>query len=294
MSLYNARFSHDLYVGDLVALEFLTAVQAEEGERTYGNTTAVGDFAYATNATPAEMIAAAKLFWTDGVAPIGTTTAVSGISASTPREYYDGYPGMGTWGGSPSPGTGTWQYTSSTYITGRNFALGCRGWFAQAGYDTTLAAIYAWLRASTSNATYETATTTSSQQLYALETGTYDPNVALATLIDVATNTNASSRYDLATVGLMAPIQSARDVGSFATAKETVSKPLRFAYHGRDSARFYRASLRGKTGLGYQVQFTETVSSASRRVYDVLAAAIIGLAYRESPTIFTSRDHVEE
>lgn len=288
MSEFTARFDHDLYPGDLVALEFLAAAEEQEGDLTYGDATAVGSMSYATAATLSEMVAEATAFWTTGVA------SVTGFSASTPREYYDGFT-------SASEGTGTWQYYetsgSISRISGANFAKALRGWFASAGYDAKVAEIYTWLMGATSNTSYEPTASTHNYTLYAGQLGTYDPaRNCLTTTIDVLSgsttvNRNGSSLYDWRTLGLLAQVHSAQAQASFGAAKRRVSEEHRFAYHGVESNRHYRLSLLGKSGLSYQVSYTESVLSGSRRVYDVVAAAMVGLAYREAPKIYTVLDN---
>lgn len=297
MSDFEIRFSHDLYPGDLICLEFLTEAVAQDGDASYGDSTVVGDFSYATNGLTSAMITSAQAFWTTGVIDSGTATVIGGFSESTPREYFDGY--ISDSGG----GTGAWQYalvsSGMSKITGLNFAMGVRGWYAASGYDTTVSAIYSWLMASTSNSTYETADGTGNQALYLAQTGTYDPNVALSTYIDVlsgstAVNKNGSSLYDWGTYGVLSKIQSSRNMSAFKDAKSLVSTYRRRAYSGAsgDAQRFDKPSLRGKSGLGYQMAFTETVEGGTRRVYDTVRAAMMGLGYREAPFIYTMTDNV--
>lgn len=283
MSVYDLTLDHDLYPGDLIAMEFLTAVIAEEGTRTYGDDAAVGDFTERTDATTATMLAEAKAFWQDGVRNAGEADATVGFSSTTPREYFDCFISDGT-------GTGTWQYATGTSLTGMNWALGLRGWYATYGYDTKAADIYTWLMGASSNASYETGASTLARVWYAAETGTYNPKRALSTYI-LATQKNGSALYDWATFGLLSGIHSARDYSSFTDAKREVSTSKRYAYDGVASAKHFRLNLRGKGGLSGQVQYTETILGAARRVYDAVAAAMIGLAYRVSPKIHVVKDH---
>lgn len=292
MSSYDVTLDHDLYPGDLVALEFLVAALAEEGDTTYGDTTVVGDFSFSTDAPLSTMRTEAEAFWTAGVADAGSATATVGFGSTTPYEYFDCFISDGT-------GTGTWQYATTSggvsTITGRNFALALRGWYASSGYDAKATDVYTWLLDADSNTAYTTPAGTRNSTLFAGKTGDYDPTLALTTYIDVvaastAVNRNGSDLYDWATLGLLAALRAGA-ASDMTEAKRQVSLYRRYAYSGVDDARMYRVSLRGKSGLSGQVSFTETILGASRRVYDALAAAMVGLVYREDPKIFVVRDH---
>jgi hypothetical protein len=286
MSIYQISFDHDLYPGDLIALEFLKELQAQDGDITLGDTAAGGDFAEATNATISSMVSSAKSFWETGVAETVGGAPLTGLSATTPREFYDGF-------GSAGGGTGTWQYSNSptnTQITGQNFAKALRGLFAEGGFTTLVSAVWNWLMAATSNTAFHTPASARNQSISQAQTGTYNPKLALTTSL-LVTNQNATSLYDWATLGIMAAVQSNRDLTNFVIAKRQASTRQRLAYSGKDAQTLYSISIRGKTGLSFQVSFTETILGASRRVFDLTAAAIIGLAYRENPKIFSTKDH---
>lgn len=289
MSIYNVTYDHDLYPGDLVCLEFLDALLAQEGDITLGDTTAVGAFAQATDASISTMKAAALAFWSTGVADSGSTTAVSGLSASTPREYFDGYyngPG----------GTGTWQFDSTDsggkYVTGLNFAKALRGLYDSYGYSTLVASLWTWLAAFTSNSAHETTAGLGNQAAGLATTGDYDPANALATKLRVQTaagttaSDNGSELYDWATVGLLGPLRAARDASNFTEAKRAMSRPRRRAYSGIAAQTMDLPTLRGRSGLSFQMAFSETILSASRKVYDVVSAAMSALSYREQPKIY--------
>lgn len=284
MSLYDVVYDHDLYPGDLVALEFVKAALALEGDATYGDAEAVGQFVEATDAALSVMLSQAQAFWTGGA------DDTVGWSAAAPYEYFDCF--ISDSGG----GTGEWQYATTvggaSTITGRNYALGLRGWYAVNGYDSTASGVYRWLIAATSNAAFETLADTPPAVVYATTTGTYDPRLALATYIDAPRNRNASALYDWATVGLLGPLRAANGF-DLTESKRQASRLRQQDYAGVLSAKFHRVSLRGKSGLTYQVAFTETVEGSSRRVYDATAAAMVGLVYREAPVIFIQRDHPE-
>lgn len=296
MSVYPVTLDHDLYPGDLVALEFLEAAIAEDGDLTYGDDSAVGDFESATSAPTSTMMAQAKAFWEAGVAEAAGGAAVKGFSTATPREYFDCF--ISDSGG----GTGTWQYYSSaggvSTITSQNYALALRGWYAVYGYDATVAATWAWLLAATSNVTFETSVTASKSQIAEGKTGTYAPGTCLATVIDVvsggaAVNRNGSDLYNWATVGLLAELRTAQDLANFRESKREASKMRRRNTAGTPGdERHEMPSLRGRTGLTFQTFFTETILSAARRVYDVVAAAMFGLSYRQEPKIHTVKDHM--
>jgi hypothetical protein len=277
---------HDLYAGDLIALEFIAAAQAQEGDITVGDDEPVGDFEFRTDATLSEMAAEAIAFWTTGIANAGSSTAITGLSTTTAREYFDCFISH------TDEGTGTWKYSDgSAEITGQNFAKALRGLYAQGGYTDLVSTIWAWLLSGASNTTYEPAADLPNRTLYKAATGEYDPTLALATELVASSASNSSNLYDWATMGLTAPLQSAQAGGAFTTAKETASSLRRREYDGVNAQRFDRVSLRGKTGLSLQVYFTESVEGRTARVYDAQAAAIIGTAYRLAPVIYATKDH---
>lgn len=295
MSDFSVRYDHDLYPGDLVALEFLEAASAEDGAgATYGDSTAVGDFVTRTDGTLSAMVSSALEFWTSGKANAGSADAITGWSATTPREYFDCF--ISDSGG----GTGTWKFSSTdssgSYVTGQNFAKAARGWYANAGYDATLGAVWSWLMGFTSNAAYESASDLRTQAKSLGVSGSYDPTLALATALRVqdasgaAASDNGSSYYDWTTVGLTCELASAQQPQLFADSKRECAKPRPREHAGPNSSRSDEPFLRGKSGLSFQMAWTETVEGASRRVFDVYSAALFGLAIRQSPKIYQVTD----
>ncbi len=289
MSIYTVGYDQDLYPGDLVVLEFLDALATQEGNITLGDTTSVGPFAYATDASISTMKSDALAFWTTGIADAGTSTAITGLSTSTPREYFDCFINGGG-------GTGTWQFestdTDGKYVTGQNYAKALRGLFDAYGYSTQVQALWTWLLGFSSNPAHESPATGTSQTISQATTGDYDPTLTLTTKLrvqtaaGVAASTNGGQLYDWAIVGLLGPLRAAYDSGNFREAKRAMSKARRRAYSGLMAQTLWRPYLRGKTGLSFQVSFTETIEGSSRRVFDTTAAAMAGLAYREQPKIY--------
>lgn len=283
--LISTTFDHKFYPGDMVGLTFLTALQAAEGAATYGNTTAVGEFAQATDATNATMRSEATAFWTTGVPDAGSTTAKTGLSSTTPFEFFEAFR-------SSAAAAGTWRYAdgagqTGTTVTGLNWAKGLRAL-------PTFTGVWDYLVAFTSNSTYETADDTAPQAVAAALTGTYDPTLALATTLIVSgTNAskNGSSRYDWATTGLMAEIQTTRGASGLGNAKAEVARPRRrYVDPTPRASRTDWLGLRGQSGLDFQVSFTDTVEGASRQVIDVLRAAMLMNAYRYTPQTWNLPD----
>lgn len=298
MATITPLFDHDLYPGDLCALEFIRAVTAEEGDATYGDATAVGSMSFPTSSTLSNMVDEAQAFWETGIRNATGTTAITGFSATTPREFYDGYPGLGTIGAVIDPGTGAWVYSTGTSVTGRNFALAVRGWFGQFGYDTRVQAVFEWLMAFTSNADFEHSDDEITEQhFYDARTGDFDPKICLAALMDTSSQENGSTEYDWACVGLMSEVLSAYQLAKFADAKRAAARPRRRRYRAKDDKQALSPSIRGKSGLAFQIGTAETLtvdgaSYTSRIALDVVRMAQFGLAYRENPVIYqVSENH---
>lgn len=272
------RMNHFLRPDDLISLRFLKTIQDYEGDLPVGDTTAVGSFSFPTISTISGMRTAAKTFWQTGVAETVGGTPITGLSATTPREYYAGFNSDGLGGG-----TGTWKLLGSL-ITGANFAKALNGLFYDSGFSA-ISTIYNWLMAGMSNPAFEN-TSNRNQVIYLANTGVYNPKLALATYL-TTTASNGTDQYDWSTQGLLAPIHAQQDLATAADSKRAVSKRYRRAYVGKDAQQMDFASLRGVSGLSFQM----SGASVSGILYDTQAAAIIGMSYRENPKIYSTRDH---
>jgi len=293
MSVHTVTLDHDLYPGDLIALEFLVAAKAQEGDITVGDTTAVGDFSERTDATISSMISEALAFWTTGLADAGGTDgAITGLSTTTPREYFDCFISH------TSDGTGTWRYadgaaSTGTTITSHNFALALRG-LAAAGQTTLGNAIFDWLMTFTSNSDYELPSEHHEQYRSKNLLGTYDPKTAPATILKVregsplaATKKNGSAVYALHALGLLASYYSSRQRASFDTTKNTLNDPKakRWENSERDNERLF-LPLQGECGLSMQPSYETPVPKSRKRAE---YAAQTGCIYRHEPKAFLGR-----
>lgn len=280
-------FDHLYYPGDMVGSTFISALVAALGGVTAGYGTATGEFAQATAGHTSVMLAEAAAFWTTGIPDTGTATAKTGLSASTPYEFFEAFH-------SGASANGVWRrlgdafdlnvYVYGPSISGLNWAKGLRAL-------PTFTTAYDYLMAFDSNAALETAATASPTTIAAATTGEYDPTLALATNLAVSGTyaaQNGSSRYDWATTGLMAAIQTTRNPARLQAAKDEIARPRRrYVDPTPRSGLTDWLGLRGQSGLDFQVSFTDTIAGADRQVIDVMRAAMVMGAYRHTPQAWT-------
>jgi hypothetical protein len=274
----STTFDHDYNQLDLVGLEFLALAQSIEGDVTVGDATAVGEYASATAAALSVMQADATVFWLTGVTEPGSTTDVTGFSSTTPKDYFDSFR-------SDAAASGYWAGTGTN---GQSWASSLRS-----AYNAGTAALKAqavtnwtWLMTFTSNPAYET-TATSPSAIAAAVTGTYDPKICLSTVVSTSNKYNDSSYYDWSCCGPMSVVQAAQDPASLRAAKEAVVVPQRrYDEPTPRSEQIDYVYLRGKSGLSYQVQFTD---NGTRR-YDCLAIASLMDVFRHQPQTFNLKD----
>ena len=259
---------------NFTALEFLYLLRTIAGEVTLGSATTTADFAVSRARTISTVILDAVTFWKVGAFDAATGTTYTGMSTTTPRERFNAYPTDKT----IDTGTGAWEYTTGTSVSGYTFARTVRG--LRAIGETTLAeALFDYLMTFTSASAYELATGYTEADRYAGAKGEYDPKGMLATQLNIPTLANSTSFYDLRTLGLMAPLYAARQAGTFAAVKNELNRP-RPRDVTRDAGRLHLGTL-AACGLAFQ-----PFSAAATRTASVTSAAMVGLAYRELPGTF--------
>jgi hypothetical protein len=177
-------------------------------------------------------------------------------------------------------GTGLWEYVDGdegTQISSQNFGQALSSLFNYEGASSQVTTISDWLRAFTSNPDFETPDNTSTAVLYRSTTGTYDPTICLATLLQVRdpddltdTKINASSLYDWGAFGLMSRIWASRNKGSFRTSRLYPLNTVQRFFDGNfnDGLTSDHVILRGLSGLTLQTAFaSDTVNPSSTGSY---------------------------
>jgi hypothetical protein len=288
--------THYYEPGCLIALEFLQAFKDVVGDETIGSSDIAGFFNSSRAALVSTAIAEAKTFWTTGPFDATRAAVTNGLSSTTPFEAFNSYPAATK---VYFTGTGSWEYQDGSQAAGTRlialeWAIGLRGLRA-AGADVT--ALFDWLMGFSSNATHELPADDDPSELrnYTDKTlwsgvkGTYDPKVALATLLRVresgaAVTKNDTATLDFAAVGALAALYSSRQQAKFATLKAELNEPRRRAYNLQPS--LYLGAM-GNSGLSFQ-PWTD-VSLIRWRV--VQYAAMAGLIYRQAPQAFMARGH---
>lgn len=214
----------------------LRMLEDVDGDATYGDATAVGDFAQATSSTLSACVAACVAWWANG-AQDGNGAVVVGFGSATPRDSY----------AVTTAGSSTWSTTGgqlgglSTVVQGFEYAAGLRGLWECVGYNAQVSALNVWLRGFTSEPINRVPATWNNDRKARSTLGTYDATLCLAEYLgvtDAAGSPIATDApegqfgdlppgYDWRTAGLLAPIQSSTDQGSLRRAKDEISKERR-------------------------------------------------------------------
>lgn len=294
------EFDHLYYPGDLIGLEFLNAFKTEAGDETIGSSTSTAPFNASRAALVSTAISEAKAFWADGAHDVTVGSVVTGLSSTTPREYFSAYPSdKGThW----DAGTGSWEFqdagaSTGTLVTSRGFAVALRAIHAVDGATSQVTTIFDWLKTFTSNSTYEFTYTEFSpvddreREYLKRVSGVYNAKLAPSTLLLVrsgsplaAAKQNGSSVYDWASLGLLSALYSSRDQTNFRTAKETANTREWTSYDPMDARVLFLGTL-GQSGLNLQ-PYTD---ASLNREESVTRAAMFGLMYRQNPQAHVGR-----
>lgn len=228
-------FDHVYQPDSLACLEFLSVLSGVTGDELHGaDTTLSGQFTIAPQQLLSVSMANARAFWSVGAFDVVTSTTLTGLSSTTPRELFNSYPVAK---GLFAAGTGSWQYqdgpsATGTLVTAVNFAIALRALMSFEGYSATVATLWAWLMGFASNPAFAPTSTSLAQDIPTelSLTGSYNPKLTLSTLLQVRTAAlaasamNGSSVYDWRCSGLMSSIQGVQDPGSLDLAKDYVTK----------------------------------------------------------------------
>lgn len=284
------------YPSSLIALEFWTALQTVDSDQLVGADAVVTGFSTIPEKLLSDAIEDMRAFWENGTLDVYSNAVITGLSDTTPREFFNAYPTVKA--NTTVTGTGSWEYqdggaATGTTVTAFNFAQGVASLYAVEGASEQATVVDEWLRLFTSNETFETPDATSPETLAATSTGDYDPVQSLATLLLVrdstnsyaATAKNASSLYDWASFGVLSRMWAARHTATFKLSRlYPLGVVRRWDYGVPQDAVYDRIPLRGQCGLSYQTSFTSSINGVARRVNDLVAAACFGANYRESRT----------
>lgn len=227
--------SYAFSISSLLCAWALQELLTADGDKSYG-TTGGALFASSPAAMLSEAIAACVSWWATG-ARDSTGANVIGFGPDTPKQGYLASANGG------AVASASWVATADTdggqSVSGYEYAMGVRALFEVGGLTAQVTALYAWLRGFTANSANATPATWSTDRAERSTLGTYDPALALARLLrvrnasGVAVATDSSyayigssytaPAYDLRTVGLLAPIQSAASVSQMRTAKDALA-----------------------------------------------------------------------
>lgn len=254
-------------LADVLALWFLQLLVNLRGAgAVYGDATSTAFFSASTTAPLSQMMAELGVFASVGVFDSSAGGAlVTGLSTAKPQATYvaavNGVGGAAAW-------------TASATIPGATIASALAGVFAAFGATSQVTAVLAWLQSFTPNAANATPASNSPQQTLAGITGVYSPAIAPATsLASSAPFTEATGAlYDLAALGLLAPVLASTNVAALKSSRSTLSPPEPFAVG--DPAGKYLGPL-GRAGLSLQPH-----SAAGAAVPSVQLAAQFGAVYR--------------
>lgn len=266
------------FTGAAVILWFLRKYATARGAATVlGTTTAAGDFSSAPSGTVQQTIDAALDFYATGRFPYNTssTTKIAPLSATTPQRLF-----------TPASASSFSNVSSGGYVgmTALNFVTGLRGLYECEGYTARVAAIFEWLMAFDSNATFEAADGTPLNVLFSGAKGTYDPAVGIANFLAFGTTqtqsptltTNGTSFYSTPGTAFLGPLYGASN-RLMRTWKDGVVKKRPLNGNAVDN----RLPLLGSTiGLSFQLSYGQTAS------YPLSTIAQNGLIFRAAPGAF--------
>lgn len=267
-----------------------TELLAADGDQQIGSDAAIaGNFTAAPQQLMSQSITDMRAFWITGTYDAVRGDVRTGLSATTPAEFFNPFPA----------GTGAWEFSDADAATGTTirslaFANAMFVLYEVEGLSAQVTSIDDWLYTFTSNSAYETPTGTSDSALARAQTGTFDPAIAPPTVLLVRDSTagyayiakNGSSLYAWDSMGLMAGIRATRHPGSFKASRlAALGRRQRYADGLPSDAVYDYISLRGRSGLSYQTGFTETILSQSRMVNDGVAAARFGNTFRQQPQV---------
>lgn len=313
----NLVSNHQFHPSSLIVLEFWRELFTTDGDSSYGATTTVGGvFATAPTKSLSGMMADLRAFWTVGAFDVASGTTFTGLSATTPREFFNAYPATHpSFTGRSATGSGSWEFadadaSTGTTITGLNFASALRSLHVYEGYSSQVQSVWTWLMTFESNPSFISAAGTLATDFSCVSTNNaanppapptgqgnvtppaYDPTLALTTTLLVRDSTasyaamkqNGTALYEWGTLGMMAAIQSVQNGGAFRRAKDAVSSvrfrlPVDFSYEDQTQEDY--AVLRAQTGLAFQM------GVAGAKLWTCSRAANIGAIYRYQPQSWT-------
>jgi len=261
--------SSSFNLADVYAVSFLEALGAVVGlSTTYGDAASTSFFTASTQATLTTMIGELTTFAETGPKDSAHGDALTpGLSATAPKSTYVAYLSTGA-------GNGSWGSPST--VAGATIAGSIAGCFAANGSDATVTAMLAWLAAGTANSANATPTTNTAQQTLDAITGTYSPATAPATSLTASApfSDAAGALYDLASLGVLAPVLSATNAAALRTARGNVSTGVPWSTFYLD---LKYLGLLGRAGLSLQPH-----SAAGQSIPDVVFASQFGAVYRYS------------
>lgn len=263
---------HAFYPSSLLALRFWNELKLTDGDQAIGATTAVaGDFTTVPSKLMTACMSLLYSFWQTGTYDVTKQDTRTGLSPTTPAEFFNAYPLVKP--NASLAGSGSWEYQdgpaiSGTLVTSLNFAKALGSLYEVHGLTGQVKAIDDWLQAFTSNPAFETAANTSARDLARATTGTYVPSQAIAqqllvrdptTLAPVAKN--GGSLYDWGAFGILSSLWASRHGYGFKLGRNASCQRRRRLSDGLPSDEFWddRGFLRGRQGLTWQTGFSEVL-----------------------------------
>jgi hypothetical protein len=234
---------YDIALQGLICAWALHALQVLDGDASYG-AGAASVFTVDPGATLSSMVSSCLAWWSAGAPDAGGATVI-GLSTMTPR---DGYAAGASGGVSTGSWTNAISVSGGRTVRGFEFAMAVRSLYEVGGYDAA-GALYEWLRSFGSDPANRPPSTWTHERIEQSTLGAYDPTIAIARNLLIA-DANGSAMateavdtpvgssysapgYDWRTVGLLAPIQSARASSTFRTAKDEMTKIRRRRFSAR-------------------------------------------------------------
>lgn len=262
---------HRFYASSLLALWFWNELRLTDGDQSLGaNAVIAGSFDTAPAKALSRSMADLRAFWETGVYDVTAKAVRTGLSVTTPAEFFNAFPA--TKPNASAAGTGSWEFrnggaSTGTTITSLYIAKALAALFAVDGLSAQVTAIDDWLRSFTSNPAYARASSISARDKARVPTGTYDATMGIAKHLlvrDVGNayapiKMNGGALYDWGAFGLLAPIWSTRNALGFKNGRFQATVKRRRLSDGLPSDGDWDDWLfiRGRSGLTYQTDHFE-------------------------------------
>lgn len=253
-------YSEQMYPSaSFAVLEFFHLLNTLAGDSAYGDN-AGGNYISSPSTLASVSMAAIRSFWATAQYDYGLLAKVNGFSSVTPYSYW--LPTVQ--GGS---GANVWARSGNT-VSGQDYSWALRSLYAYEGNSSQVQDVYSYLMGFSPNPAYATSADAYLPSVAESQLGTYNPKIALAYTLNVATRMNQDSIYYPASAGCLAAMADRQNLNA---AKQYVGEKAFLDMSNVNSGTTVPAYF-PVIGLGFQAYGQSVVS--------VVDAAMFGNVYR--------------